>query len=330
MSSVRTSLSNVSGFINAVSELHNSVSDSLRATLDYVSTAEHKAIKEITKVDGFIKDMNRDLSLLQEVFNHNQALLCDMEDKRKILEKRLAQAQANLESAQEAQTAAKNSSSGSTEAEKKAHDSAVASAGKAVSSASSEVSSIKRELNAVKNTIGRLNSAISRLINISYEIKRERSIANDFIKDTQNKVYKMKDKASSLKSVAQRAISECDELRSNAERAKNCLVGALDSFADASDSNSCEDEVNISSVQSVLDAANILESMKSETEAFAERQKDRTLEFEEVMGDGISASMANAGTEIAEIMKQATSSFNEKADFLRNAYSKLMAYLSCG
>ena len=325
MSSVRTSLSNVSGFINAVSELHNSVSDSLRATLDYVSTAEHKAIKEITKVDGFIKDMNRDLSLLQEVFNHNQALLCDMEDKRKILEKRLAQAQANLESAQEAQTAAKNSSSGSTEAEKKAHDSAVASAGKAVSSASSEVSSIKRELNAVKNTIGRLNSAISRLINISYEIKRERSIANDFIK-----VYKMKDKASSLKSVAQRAISECDELRSNAERAKNCLVGALDSFADASDSNSCEDEVNISSVQSVLDAANILESMKSETEAFAERQKDRTLEFEEVMGDGISASMANAGTEIAEIMKQATSSFNEKADFLRNAYSKLMAYLSCG
>ena len=137
----------------------------------------------------------------------------------------------------------------------------------------------------------------------------------------------MKENVNTLKNYAQNTISDCDEIRYKAQKSRGYIVDALDCFAESASSGSIEEELNIFSIDAVLQAANTLENMKERSENFACESREKVREFEMTMGDLIAGQALVIGEEISEKIEQATSSFSEKADYLKSAYEKLLAYL---
>ncbi len=331
MSSIYVSPSQISRFKSDVNDMSTKIRDYTYETNSHADEVTSKANRAISNAQQAIETMNDDLEKAAEVMEHNQELLYALEAKFDKVQKQLSAAKEAYQAAKEAQTDAKNSSSGSTEEERKAHNQAVSEANAAVRSTGSDVSYYEGQLNRIRNDIKRVNSAINQLNNIIYRINNQRREAVNYIEEIASGLRALQSRRSPFNDASAKAINECSAVEMVADSAYSLIKGAISLMSESAGKGAGgydDDQISMNSPNALLSAAESLEEMKAQTIEFTNVQKENVLYFEEIMGDSIAQELASACLDIGESMTDATASFDDKAEFLREAYRNLCNYLS--
>lgn len=326
MSRISVSLSQIDGYMSSVYTLRSDMYNGVSNIKSVESTLESKVKTTISNVEEKIDIMNSDIVAANEVISHNKYVLEKLKTKRDNLKKAEASASEAYRRAMSEQTRVNNSSSGSTDEEKKAHADAVKSAERSVRSAESHLNDIRRQIQAVQYRIDCVINNNNKLTSLISVIVSNRGSARDFISDITTKLSNFKEKKKEFETAAGKCESELNELDQKAKNARSYIASALTKMSEACGHNNT-DSIDVLGTQVIADTANLLEEMKKSVENFSLKQQQAIHIFADEMGDDISMHTALVGKEIIDICKVQTKNFNEMASLLREAKKSLDGYL---
>lgn len=327
MSSVYVNIYNIKSFKSDVESLRDNMKENFEDFCNMAITLSSKANTAVGNATKKIELMNDDIDTAGEVLNKNTKYLNGLYYDLDKIKKREAQAEEELESAMAAQTSAKNSSSGSTEEEKKAHEAAVKAANSELNAAKSYLKSIQAEKKVIEDKIYKVQQANIKLNNIIRDIQTYRNGAQDYIRNVKNYLSNFESKKKEYDSIYQKNNGDLGYLLEYINNAENYINGALNKFSDAFNTSK-EGQINVRDTNVLSNTANLLRSMKRTVEVYAKKQKESMKTFMETLGDDVSVMTAKMGKQVMDECIKQTTNFDRLAEYILEAKSYLDKYVA--
>ena len=327
MSYINVSTGEISGLEDALRNLLYKIRN---AKDDVNSVASHFENK-VSNINSYTHDkmntMTGDRSLALYAISVNKIARDNAQKVVNELKKDQERASEAYRQAKENQTNVKNSSSGSTEEEKKAHAAAVKSANSAVNSASSNLNSIKRQVDNAQNNVYNIQKMIDRLEEMVRNITRSHDGAAQFLSSVRTLHGDFKDAKSTFMGKVKKLEEKVEEVIQSVEKAKTYIEKALKHFAKACNCSE-NSRVSMNGTAALAKTINMLIDSKAKiTEMSRNVVKESTI-YNVTLGSDISSIATKKISEITSIMVKQTEDYDRMAEELKYAKSNLDAYCS--
>lgn len=329
MSSIDVSLREIKDFVSSVSNLQSDMENAKREIDNGVSCINQNVDASIEETNKKIQEMIDDINLAGEVISHNQDVLNDLEMLKAKQEKAVQRAESAVNEASSALSRAKNSSCGSTEEEKRAHDKAVASAQSSLSKANDKLADAKRQLNQTIRQISHVCDCINKLKMIIDDINRYRNTALEYVRALVDRFNAVVNKQKEFEEVYTKTVKKVSHYKEIGDIAEKCISKAITHLQEASNMY-MSDRICMVDTRAIQNLADLLKSIKRDAEVFAKKQTKSSAEYLNVMGDDISVATVGLCQESSAKCVRSTSNFDVIADKLLDAKRQLDTYTHLG
>jgi len=340
---INVNVNTINTYLSDVESAHREARDKTETTQSIAQEVHERACKALEKAEEALAMMEAEEKMAQETLKHDKEVLQLLYKERELVEKAKYEAwddvcatgNAYRKASAEA-TSAKNSSSGSTPEEKKAHADAVKAANDDLKAAKAQYAQAQDTYNKLCQRLIELNSEIAHaesvIRDLEYLLSRLASDiqrARDYCYFVARQIDALKNAYNAFIAEAKKVLEGLNKCYYSGAEARDCIAEAVKALSYAGNEvpsdykkvcmgdTKCLEKMYDSLDNTALQIERSCESLKNDTHAYAER-----------MSDAISEAAVEKAQELRSGLSKKQAVFMEIRSNLIVAKNQLDAYLS--